>query len=51
LLLGGLFGSLGDNEVGFRGKLTPKVEQAAPPVSELETLYPDSPVCRNLVRK
>jgi hypothetical protein len=30
LLLGGLFGSLGDDEVGFRGKLTLKVEHSYP---------------------
>jgi hypothetical protein len=41
LLLGGLFGSLGDNEVGFRGKLTLKVEQSYPTHLRIEsTLHP-----------
>jgi len=37
LLLGGLFGSLGDNEVRFRGKLTLKVEQSYPASLRIET--------------
>ncbi len=41
LLLGRLFGSLGDNEVGFRGKLTLKVEQSYPASLRIETtLHP-----------
>jgi hypothetical protein len=41
LLLGGLFGSLGDDEVRFRGKLTLKVEQSYPASLRLETtLHP-----------
>jgi hypothetical protein len=41
LLLGGLFGSLGDNEVGFCGKLTLKVEQSYPASLRIETtLHP-----------
>jgi hypothetical protein len=41
LLLGGLFGSLGDNEVGFRGKLSLKVEQSYPASLRIETtLHP-----------
>jgi hypothetical protein len=41
LLLGGLFGSLGDHEVGFRGKLTLKVEQSYPTHLRIEsTLHP-----------
>ena len=30
LLLRGLFGSLGDDEIRFRGKLTLKIEQSYP---------------------
>jgi hypothetical protein len=37
LLLGGLFRSLGDNEVRFRGKLTLKVEQSYPATLRIET--------------
>ena len=51
LLLGGLLGSLGDNEVRFRGKLTLKVEQSYPATSELKPLTPGSPGCRDHVRK
>jgi hypothetical protein len=41
LLLGGLLGSLGDNEVRFRGKLTFKVEQSYPASLRIETtLHP-----------
>jgi hypothetical protein len=41
LLLDGLFGSLGDNEVRFRGKLTLKVEQSYPASLRIETtLHP-----------
>jgi hypothetical protein len=41
LLLDGLFGSLGDNEVGFRGKLTLKVEQSYSASLRIENaLYP-----------
>jgi hypothetical protein len=41
LLLGGLLGSLGDNEVRFRGKLTLKVEQSYPASLRIETtLHP-----------
>jgi len=40
-LLGGLFGSLGDNEVRFRGKLALKVEQSYPARLRIETtLHP-----------
>ena len=41
LLLGGLFGSLGDDEVGFRGKLTLKVKQSYPASLRIgTTLHP-----------
>jgi hypothetical protein len=41
LLLDGLFGSLGDNEVGFRGKLALKVEQSYPASLRIENaLHP-----------
>jgi hypothetical protein len=41
LLLGGLLGSLGDNEVRFCGKLTLKVEQSYPASLRIETtLHP-----------
>jgi hypothetical protein len=41
LLLGGLLGSLGDGEVGFRGKLTLEVEQSYPASLRIETtLHP-----------
>src|ERR1700733_2223948 len=50
LLLSGLFGSLGDNEVRFRGKLTLKVEQSYPTSLRIETaLHPVARLSRDHV--
>jgi hypothetical protein len=50
LLLGGLFGSLGNNEVRFRGKLTLKVEQSYPASLRIETtLHPVARLSRDHV--